>query len=274
VARQALGLSIALRISDLDLESYLSSLLCDLTPSTSSGLVEGYEIPDPAAERVYQLLRDGREVNAHFRPGSAADALLGDLNLRAIEASRHLLLLHAGACAIGDDAVVLCGQSGSGKTTLTAGLVESGLDYLTDETVALDPDDLTIVPWPKPLTLKRGSWPVLPHLAPEPGSLAERFTSDVWHVPASRIRPGSVAGPGTRPRAVVLPSYTPGAGVRLEPVSRGEAAMTLFEQTSYGADHGPRVVDLLCDLLEPCTTHRLLFDDHAGAVEAVRSLLP
>ena len=98
--------------------------------------------------------------------------IASSLNRLLLDHEPDLLHLHAGAVACGDDGVVLLGSSGSGKSTLTAYLVRSGWTYLTDEMLALEPDPLRLRPYPRPLTLKKGSWALFPEI-PEVKAAAE-----------------------------------------------------------------------------------------------------
>lgn len=84
-----------------------------------------------------------------------ADRLTTAVTLAAIEARKtELLLLHAGAVA--DPAtghvVAYIGPSGRGKTTASAALSRH-FSYVSDETVAIR-DDLSVVAYPKPLSVK------------------------------------------------------------------------------------------------------------------------
>lgn len=74
---------------------------------------------------------------------------------RAIESCRGTHLMFHAACLANPEtgaAVVLSAASGTGKTTATRTLGPE-YAYLTDEAAIVDPGDLTIVPFPKPLSL-------------------------------------------------------------------------------------------------------------------------
>lgn len=93
-----------------------------------------------------------------IRPGpSAAYELSGQITRRVIT---HLLgtrlLLHAGVVdheALG--VVLLVGPSGAGKSTAVSVLGQDGR-YLTDELAILQPEGLTVAPYPKPVSRVRG----------------------------------------------------------------------------------------------------------------------
>lgn len=199
------------------------------------------------------------------------DALVGHLNLAAIDATRGQLLLHAGAVAApGGRVVLLPGPSGSGKTTLTAALVGAGLAYVTDETLAAHPMTLEITAYRKPLTVKQGSFVALPHLAPAEPEWAE---ASAWQVPVARLGGADLPHEGLRVALVVAPSYRAGEGTALVSVSAAEAVFWLGSNSSSLAAVRPRPLAALARLVGAAPTYRLPYDDVATARDAVLSLL-
>jgi hypothetical protein len=86
-----------------------------------------------------------------------AENLTSRLTLAAILANAGVLtMLHA--CGVADPAtgavVALVAKSGTGKTTAACELART-YGYVTDETVAISPDG-SVVPYPKPLSVKQG----------------------------------------------------------------------------------------------------------------------
>ena len=74
---------------------------------------------------------------------------------RTIESARGTHLLFHAACLAAPEtgaAMVLVAASGTGKTTATRWLGPH-LAYLTDETAIIDPGDLAVTPYPKPLSV-------------------------------------------------------------------------------------------------------------------------
>jgi len=102
-----------------------------------------------------------------------AENLTSRLTVAAILANAgRLTMLHA--CGVADPAtgatVALVAKSGTGKTT-AASVLASTYGYVTDETVAIRPDR-TLVPYPKPLSVKQG--PGLPKKQVGPDELGLR----------------------------------------------------------------------------------------------------
>jgi hypothetical protein len=84
-----------------------------------------------------------------------ADRMTGLITRRAIDARKEdLVMFHAAAVAdpLTGGVVAFVGPSGRGKTTVSAALGRR-YGYVTDETLAIR-DDLTVVPYGKPLSVK------------------------------------------------------------------------------------------------------------------------
>ena len=206
-------------------------------------------------------------------PTSFTDALVAADTLAFIDARRGSLLLHAGACVDSHGrAVVVHGGSGAGKTTLTTALAEAGLAYLTDETVCLDPSTLLIEPFPKPLTVKRGSQEVLAHLRPGVDRVDPH--SGNWQVdPDALLAFGAVERPlvPIRPAVIVFPDFAAGFdGVEAAPVGRASAAYVLGEQSSALWAVEPRPLGSLERLVSSAAAYRVRY---GSAFEAAPRIL-
>jgi hypothetical protein len=96
-----------------------------------------------------------------FLSGISFDQVLENLMQDGITqlngASTTNLVFHAAALSYLDRGLILCGQSGSGKSSLTAWLIANGLQYLTDEVVALPKDGGKISGLSRSIILKQGS---------------------------------------------------------------------------------------------------------------------
>ena len=164
----------------------------------------------PGGAGTFDVSRDDEPLARDQCPGDALGWVVWDVNRSAAETSGAHLLLHAGALDVGGTAVLLPGASGSGKSTLVAGLARAGLGYLTDELAALDLVDGHLLPYAKPITLKPGSFAVLPELHPDRGRGPGRGAGPVangrwrWAVPpvcawAAPVHLGSSSCRASRP---------------------------------------------------------------------------
>lgn len=131
---------------------------------------------------------DGQCSARPTSPAKAIEETLRDLNLLATTRTSGAVLLHAGAVEFDGRVVVVTGESGRGKSTLTAALVRAGGAYLTDELVIIDPEDLWVRPYPKPLDLDPTSLELL-ELPPDDG-----FVVAKRHVAPSELGEISLGG--------------------------------------------------------------------------------
>ena len=164
---------------------------------------------------------------------------------------------------------MLPAPSGSGKTTLTAELVGTGLAYLTDETLGVDPVNLAVTPYRKPLTVKPGSFSVLGHLAPE-GVGADAL---LWQVPVARLGGRNLPEVPLRVALVVAPEYAAGVSTELLPISPAEAVFRLGTNSSSLSAVRPRPLGSLARLIEGVPTYRLPYSEVAQARDLVLSAL-
>ena len=78
-----------------------------------------------------------------------------------ITVSSNTLLLHAGAIKYNNKGVILAGATMSGKSTLTSYLLNEGFEYITDDIVILNTNNVTFLPYPKTIMLREQSYNIL-----------------------------------------------------------------------------------------------------------------
>lgn len=219
-------------------------------------LLAGFpRVPDDGTEASYAL---GAELTV--------DGLINELNLAAIESLPTHLRLHAAALADPNGrVVVLLGASGAGKSTLCTALLRStDLRYLSDEVAPIDPASLEVVGYPKPITLKAGSHPVLPDL--HPGT-----EGPLWQLPADVVRPGSVAA-GGRLALIVTPRREASTGTSTRALSWGERVLAMAQNCSYLIDF-PAPLQVLGAVARAVPGVELRYRESADAARVVRDLL-
>lgn len=220
-------------------------------------------VPDPAGRHT--LLLDGQVLGTVDGAGLAVDWLVWHLNQQVVAHHRHRsLLLHGAAVAVDGTATVVPGASGAGKTTLTAALVAAGADYLTDEVVVLDGEARRVRPYPKPLTVKPGSWATVAALT----GRGRRGCDGAWQVAPDALRPAAV-GVAAPVAAVVVPRFSAGASARVRALDAGSALVQLTSCLFNLRQRGNRAVGALAALVRRCTVVELVFGD---AVEGAAAL--
>jgi hypothetical protein len=271
---QCVGFDWSLRANQaalVDYATYLyeACLVKDVSPATHEFILRSHTNSEMMSVSLY---RDGRAILRRIPPGLAIARLVWEVNCGVVEETRDRLLLHAAAAARDGKIVLLAGPEGSGKSTLVTALVHSGLQYVTDETVAVDVPGATIVPYPKPIALDRSSLEALdgePSVARSP--LEEGSGQRL--VPAQAIRGDAIAQRGGVARLLVLPSYRPGHQTAAHSLPRSEAAVALAEQAFNFRQFGRGRLDALADVVRRCDCYRLEVGDLAAARDVVLDLL-
>jgi hypothetical protein len=195
------------------------------------------------------------------------------LNRAAVSGlASRFILLHAGAVAWGNQAVLFPASSGSGKSTLVAGLVAAGCDYLSDEIVAMDPDSSRLLPFGNALSLKAGGRRALSEVFAEVAcERRERIDAQaLWRV---RVAPGRQPAAPTRVGYIVLPRFVASAPPVLTPVERTRALEACLAQT-YRLDlHGSAGFSVLVKTVEASRCFSLVGGGLAERVERVMQVL-
>ncbi len=216
-------------------------------------VVEALLDSDPAAVDAARR----RGALASSDPVTVLEALSPAVTMAAITRMQDsLLMLHAAALA--DPATgataLLVGASGAGKTT-AAGILGRQLGYLSDETAGLRADH-SVVPYPKPLSVRRDQ--TAPKEQVAPGALG------LVHPPAAC----HVAG-------LLLLQRDPhleGAAVS-EEVPILHALVELAVQSSYLASH-PRPLHRLAAVVRAAGgAHRVRYREAEDLVPVVHHLL-
>ncbi|MBB5832736.1 hypothetical protein [Brachybacterium aquaticum] len=216
----------------------------------------------PAIRRFYTpsgVSRGGGPEIQSVVPGAgAAYAVSGDVTVALIE---HLvgsrILLHAGVVDHDSLGVVMVvGESGAGKSTATLALGREGR-YLTDELTILDPIDLHVTAYPKPISRRVGTAVKRDHSLAELGLVHNDTAS--------------------RPDLVVFLHRGADIEPHLERVPHAEALLTLVGQSS-STWTVPGALTRLLELLEhgggAVRAHYTEAADLPGMLESLPPVLP
>jgi hypothetical protein len=177
-------------------------------------------------------------------------------------------LLHASAVEIAGRAVIIAGPTEAGKSTLTAALVAAGGHYLGDDLIGLGPDGTSIGTFPVAASIKSGSFDVVRHRFPqldqaEIHELAERRVRYLDLAPTSKAALRSLPV-----GAVLVPAYTPGAPLEVQPLTAIEAFAGLIESGTEIVGR-PRSAAPLARLLNEHPLWRVTYGDLDAAVRTI-----
>ncbi len=244
-----------------------------------TNLLAGLPDGDPAAPTIdiaianerLQLtaLVDNDEVYRGADSFALEIAVTRRLNERKLDAEPHLVHLHSAAVAAGGLAVLIVGRSGQGKSTLAARLVERGWQYVTDEQVTIRPSDRMVVPYARPITLRRAVWRQFRTVqGSDDGDESRRV-----EVPLSDLG-GTAQRSAVRPAVVIAPQYDPSAHNELSPIESRSELVRLLASCCYDLERtGPLGMDVLVEVANRCPAWRLPFSDLDAAADSVAAAL-
>ena len=142
------------------------------------------------------------------------------------------LIIHAACVAKNDVALILPAPPGAGKSTLCAALVSRGWRLLTDELTLLSLSQPgSIVPLPRPISLKNASIEVIREFAPD--EYLGPSTRDTLKGTVAHMRAPVGSSRSTQPaqaRWLVFPRYIPAAAPELLARPKAESFLQLAEQ--------------------------------------------
>lgn len=186
--------------------------------------------------------------------------------------ANQYVLLHAGALALNDRAVIMAAPPGSGKSTLAAAMMLRGFRLLSDEFGVLRPDTADLVAMLKPVALKNQSVEVIRAFSRK-AVIGPLFTGtrkgDVAHLAPDDVSVDMVHRPA-RPGLVLFPEYESGAGLdaRLLP---GEEAFARLAFNSFNYHLlGPIGFEAVARVIESCPAFQLRYSRLDQATEWVR----
>lgn len=235
-------------------------------------------LPAPGLRRFWhpqaRFLLDGEEPFFPLPADQAAPLFEWGMNWCVAQRPLGLLVMHAAVVAQGEAALMMPGFPGAGKSTLCSSLVHlAGWRLLSDELAILDPASGTLLPHPRPISLKNASIPIVRNFTGAqlgPVYLDTR-KGDITHAacpPASQRQ----ADVPARVRWVVFPRFEAGAAPRCEELSRAESFVLISEQSFNNERMGEVGFDALCALLTGATCFEMVYGSTDDALALVRQI--
>jgi hypothetical protein len=265
--------TFSVRCDDPLIRDYVSRVLHRFAITEGSTSDHVYDVVDLGPSRPqsrYRLLVDGRVMLVSASSGNVLSDLFAHVNLDTVEATRELVLIHAGAVVAPSGlGVLLPAPSGAGKTTLVAGLIQAGFGYLSDEAAVLEPSTGDLLPYPTHLSLKAKSRDRFRDSAPAPADV--RLSDDPWHVDPDAIRPGAVAS-RCKVGFVIPHRYEPGVDIRVEPLTRAAAAVELGRNLMSPRRDAAWTLGVLAAACRTAACYRLTSGDLDAAVQAIAEI--
>jgi HprK-related kinase A len=222
--------------------------------------------------RQSRFLIDGVEPFEPFPQNGSLPLFEWGVNWCFGQRANQYVLLHAGALALDDRAVIMAAPPGSGKSTLAAAMMLRGFRLLSDEFGVLRPETTDLVPMLKPVALKNQSVEVIRAFSDQavigplfPGTRK----GDVAHMAPDDVSVDAVHRTA-RPGLVICPEYQAGTSLdaRLLP---GEEAFARLAFNSFNYPLlGPIGFEAVARVIESCPAYQLRYSHLEQAIAWVR----
>lgn len=256
----SLGVGFRVRCDDREIVDRLDDLYSACRRAEEDGTVDVDLEIRPGAGTGFEMRANGE---LHCDDASRHDVLEWSawlINNLATQRSPHLVL-HAGAAARGEQAVIVTGPSGSGKSTLVTALVLAGMTYLGDDSISVAAGGRGIRSNPKPMSLDDDARRAL-SLATSEGLIAPHSV-------------GAVADAESewKPAVIVRPLFRPGGGTAVAPLTPAEAAELLADQSFNFSSVGSGGLHAVAGLGRRCRAFTVEYGEASGAVGAIAQAL-
>ena len=225
--------------------------------------------------RQCRFLIDGVEPFEPFPETGALPLFEWGVNWCFGQRANQYVLLHAGALALGDGAVIMAAPPGSGKSTLAAAMMLRGFRRLSDEFGVLRPETGDLIPMLKPVALKNQAVEVIRSFSEE-AVIGPLFTGtrkgDVAHLAPNDSSVDAVHRPA-HPKLVLFPTYESGARLEARLLPGEEAfARLAFNSFNYHL-LGPIGFEAIARVIESCPAYQIRYSQFDEAIEWVQSRL-
>lgn len=189
-------------------------------------------------------------------------------------ASHQWLVVHAAVVERDGHAIVMPATPGSGKSTLCAALALAGWRLLSDEFALIDPVTTELVALPRPVALKGPSIEIIRARAPQArfGALLTDFDQRS----ARHLAPPADAVARQRERArpawVVVPKWSAGVPLTLEPVSKARMLAHLADSSFNYNLVGTAGFERLAEVVDRSDCFKLTYSDLDEALARLGAL--
>ena len=195
------------------------------------------------------------------------------MNLQMALGQKRFLLLHAATVERDWRALLMTGESGAGKSTLAALLGERGWRLMGDEFALLDPDDLSLHPFPRAISLKNEAIGLFDGVAADRlGPLLEGTPKgNIRHLRPNADAVARMAEPA-RPAMILFPRYGANFERAVRPVGAAEVFVRLTQASTNYVALGERGFEALTGLIATAPAQAIDYADAEMAVALVEEL--
>ena len=217
----------------------------------------------------YHLFSGATCIATEADPASLRVLFLQEFARLAEANEEWMAILHAAACGAQDKCIIFPAASHSGKTTLAAALMNAGMTFYADDSVALQAKSLKIPAMPFAMMIREGSWPAISARFPDfqKAPIHERYGENVRF-----FHPTEPAHQFARPAAMVFSEWRETGGTviaELDPFS----ALVRLRNSGFWVTHDRSSISSFLDWLLSLPIYQMSYSDLDEAAEFAKELL-
>ena len=222
------------------------------------------------------FLFDGIPIFKPLPLDQAYPMLEWGLNWCVYSHANDYLIIHAAVVERGGYAAILPAPPGFGKSTLCAALVNRGWRLLSDELALVRVSDGSLIPLPRPVSLKNKSIAIIRDYAPNAvlsPPVSDTLKGIVAHMkaPADSIR---CATKTAQAAWVIFPNYQAGSPARLETLPQSCAFMRVADNAFNYSRLGVTGFETMAGLIDTCQCYDFTYSNLDDAIETFSALKP
>ncbi len=186
------------------------------------------------------------------------------------------ILFHAGVVERDGVGLIIPAISGSGKSTLSAGLAYDGWRFFSDEFGMLDIQSNELCPYPRPVSLKNESIPVMKEWVGD----GELFSREYEGTPKGTIcylrpPPASIEHmhKPVRPQVVIHPVFNSDARPEIKPLTKTMAFFRLVRSSANYGDIGEPAFHALAKIAEECISCEITYSSLEEGIRLVNQFI-
>ena len=211
-------------------------------------------------------------------PLPASMAALGfemGLNLSVALKTCRFVTVHAGVVEKAGSAILMSAASGGGKSTLTAALHANGYRLFSDEFALLELNTALAHPYPRPISLKQESIPIVEELLG-----ADRISPVISGTPKGNIAYARVGTDSIRRasetapvKLIVFPNFQQGSQPMARRLNPAEAVMRLVAASTNYSLLGEPAYKAIVNLVKQARAYEITYGDTAQSIRLVEELM-
>ena len=205
----------------------------------------------------------------------SALALEMGMNLFAALGLMRVMLLHAAVVSGPQGGVLISAASGGGKSTLAAGMMQWGYRLHSDEFGMVNANDGALRSFPRPVSLKNESIPIVSELAGVDWMSKTLRETPKGNIAYRRVRPDDIAryDETSHCKVIILPIFETGRRDKyIKELTPAEAAMRLIPSSTNYHHLGEDGYKALMTLVQGAKTYEIKYGSLQQSLDIMESL--